>query len=220
MTKAADRTSRDTRSRDRALYVEILIDASLDRVWELTQSPEQHVRWDGRFSAIVPTARRDDGAQEFRYELDLGLHTIRGTGVSLGDRRGRAGERTSALAFDTEDRLSPLGAGRGYWRYIPTPEGVRFLTGYDYEPGWGRPGRVLDPLVTRRFVWWLTAWSFDRLRLWAEEGVPPEQTRWWRSLVPGVRPRARARRCLSRPVRTGGRTIMQHAPESLAVVSS
>ncbi|WP_223628411.1 SRPBCC family protein [Microbacterium sp. EST19A] len=220
MMKAAEGTSRDRGSRDRALYVEILIDAPLERVWELTQSPEQHVRWDGRFSAIVPTSRRDDGAQEFRYELDLGIHTIRGTGVSLGDRRGRAGERTSALAFDTGDRFSPLGAGRGYWRYIPTEEGVRFLTGYDYEPGWGRLGRVLDPLVTRRFVWWLTAWSFDRLRLWAEDGVPPERTGWWRSLIPGSRPRAHARRCLSRPTHTRGRTIMQNAPASLDVISA
>ncbi|WP_435746144.1 SRPBCC family protein [Microbacterium sp. PMB16] len=217
--KLVHRTARTSRHRDRALYVEILIDAPLETVWDLTQNPEQHARWDGRFTAITPTQRRADGAQEFRYELDLKVHTIRGTGVSLGDRHGRGGERTSALAFDTEDRLSPLGTGRGYWRYIPTPDGVRFLTGYDYAPGWGWAGRILDPLVTRRFVWWLTAWSFDRLRLWAEEGVPPEQTRWWRSLLPGRRPRARARQCLSRPARTGGRTIMQHAPASLATVS-
>lgn len=202
--------------RDRALYVEILIDAPLDRVWELTQTPAHHVRWDGRFTSIRPTRLRHDGAQEFDYELDLRLHTIRGTGVSLGERRGRAGERTSALVFDTDDALSPLGRGRGYWRYIPTAHGVRFLTGYDYAPGWGPIGRLLDPILTRRFVWWLTAWSFDRLRLWAEAGVPPEETGWWRSLLPGRRPRARASRCLSRPRRTHGRTIMQHAPDSLA----
>lgn len=208
------------RRRDRALYVEILIDAPIDRVWELTQNPENHVRWDGRFTGIRPTLLRDDGAQEFDYELDLRLHTIRGTGVSLGERRGRGGERTSALIFDTDDALSPLGRGRGYWRYIPTEHGVRFLTGYDYAPGWGPLGRVLDPIVTRRFVWWLTAWSFDRLRLWAEDGVPPEETGWRRSLIPGRRPRARASRCLSRPRRTNGRTIMQNAPDSLAGLDS
>ncbi|MFK4761329.1 SRPBCC family protein [Microbacterium sp. ZW T5_45] len=208
------------RRRDRALYVEILIDAPIDRVWELTQNPENHVRWDGRFTGIRPTRLRDDGAQEFDYELDLRLHTIHGTGVSLGERRGRSGERTSALVFDTDDALSPLGRGRGYWRYIPTEHGVRFLTGYDYAPGWGPLGRVLDPIVTRRIVWWLTAWSFDRLRLWAEDGVPPEETGWWRSLLPGRRPRARASRCLSRPRRTNGRTIMQNAPDSLAGLDS
>ncbi|MFS0854533.1 SRPBCC family protein [Microbacterium sp. 179-I 3D4 NHS] len=203
-------------ARDRALYVEIVIDAPLETIWSLTQTPEHHVRWDARFSAIRPTRVRADGSQEFRYELDLGFHTIRGTGVSLGERSSRSGERTSALAFDTADRWSPLGAGRGYWRYIPTAHGVRFLTGYDYAPGWGRLGSLLDPLVTRRFVWWLTARSFDRLRLWAEEGVPPERTVWWRALLPGRRPRARASRCLSRPPHRSGRAIMQNAPDALS----
>jgi hypothetical protein len=215
MTKSGVPAKRRT-ARERALYVEILIDAPLETVWGLTQTPEQHVRWDARFTSIRPTRSRDDGSQEFRYELDLGVHTIRGTGVSLGDRRSTTGERTSALAFDTADHLSPLGAGRGYWRYIPTPDGIRFLTGYDYVPGWGRLGRLLDPIVTRRFVWWLTAWSFDRLRLWAEEGVPPEQTRWWRALLPGRRPRASARRCLARPPRGMHGAIMQSAPDTLS----
>jgi hypothetical protein len=208
------------RRRDRALYVEIVIRAPIERVWELTQTPEHHVRWDGRFTSIRPTRLREDGAQEFAYELDLGVHTIRGTGVSRGERRGRAGERTSALVFDTADRLSPLGSGRGYWRYVPTAEGVRFLTGYDYTPGWGRIGRLVDPVLTRPFVWWLTAWSFDRLRLWAEADVLPEQTSWRRALVPGRRPRARARRCLSRPARPQKRGIMQDAPPSLSGLSA
>lgn len=218
MTAARPRMSRRERRarRDRALYVEILIRAPLERIWELTQTPEQHVRWDARFTRILRTRTRTDGAQEFRYELDLGLHTIRGTGVSRGERRGRSGERTSALVFDTTDPLSPLGAGRGYWRYVPTPEGVRFLTGYDYAPGWGPLGRALDPLITRRLVWWLTAWSFDRLRLWAEDGIAPERTGWRNALLPGGRPRARARRCLSRPSRPAGRTVMQDARTSLA----
>lgn len=189
--------SAEGRPRDRARYVEIFIAAPLERVWELTQDPAQHARWDGRFSAIHPTAVRDNGAQEFRYELGLGVHTIRGTGVSLGEKRAAAGTRTSALLFTTEDPLSPLGTGRGYWRYIPEGGGVRFITGYDYEPGWGWLGRIADPLVTRRFVWWLTAWSFDRLRIWAEDGTEPERIGWWRGWFGGVR--ARSGNCLSRP---------------------
>lgn len=202
---------------DRALYVEILIRAPLDEVWRLTQDPASHVRWDARFSDIVPQRTRDDGAQDFRYELDLGVHTIRGTGVSLASKESRTGERTSALLFDTEDALSPLGAGRGYWRYVPTEDGVRFFTGYDYSPGWGWLGSVLDPLVTRRFVWWLTARSFDRLRLWAEAGIPPEETSGWRSLRRGYRPRAR--NCRSDPPRRTGRTIMEDAPDSLEEIA-
>jgi len=30
--------------------------------------------------------------------------------------------------------------------------------------------------VLRRLIGWLTAWSFDRLRIWAERGEEPE--RW------------------------------------------
>lgn len=136
----------------------------MDRVWELTQDPQQHVRWDARFSRIVPAQVREDRAQEFRYELDITVRTLRGTGVSRGDRLSPRGERTSALIFTPSDAFSPLGPGRGYWRCVPVEGGVRFFTGYDYTPGWGWLGRVLDPLVTRRLVWWLTAWSFDRLR--------------------------------------------------------
>ncbi|KAB1647919.1 SRPBCC family protein [Pseudoclavibacter endophyticus] len=185
-------------------------------MWRLTQDSAEHPRWDARFSAIIPTRARPDGAQEFRYELDLKLHTIRGTGVSLGERRAAGGQRTSALQFDTDDRLSPLGKGRGYWRYVPTDAGVRFITGYDYEPGWGAVGRILDPIITRRFVWWLTAYSFDRLRIWAETGTPPERLTWWRGLLPGKRPRARASRCRSAPARRSRTGVMGEAPATLA----
>ncbi len=206
------------RGRDRALYVEIVIRAPMERVWELTQNPELHPRWDARFSAIVPTAVRGNGAQEFRYELKLGVCTIRGTGVSLGERVSARGDRTSALAFTPANALSPLGEGRGYWRYIPVSEGVRFLTGYDYAPGWGLIGRILDPLITRRFVWWMTAWSFDRLRLWAEAGIEPERFPMWRALLPGRGPRPRARNCRSNP-RTPRERIMQDAPETLREIA-
>lgn len=171
----------------------------MERVWELTQHPELHPRWDARFTAIRPSGTRDDGAELFDYELDLGVHTIRGAGVSLGERRSASGTRTSALLFSTADPLSPLGEGRGYWRYTQEECGVRFVTGYDYVPGWGPVGRVLDPLITRRLVWWLTAWSFDRLRLWAESGIEPERVGWFRGWFGG--PRARARVCRSRPDR-------------------
>lgn len=199
------------------MYVEILIRVPLETVWRLTQEPSSHVRWDARFTTIEPVRVRPDGAQEFDYALDLGVHVLRGTGISLGTRESARGERTSALVFDSDDRWSPLQAGRGYWRYVPTEDGVRFITGYDYQPGWGRLGRVLDRIVTRPFVWWLTARSFDRLRIWAESDIPPERLSGWRSLLPAG---PRARRCLSRPPHRGHRTIMQDAPASLTVITS
>lgn len=207
-------TPRTRKRSSRALYVEIFIRVSLERLWELTQDPELHARWDARFSSIVPTFQDDRGAQHFRYELALGrIHTIRGTGVSLGDRLGPSGTRTSALVFDTDDWVSPLGKGRGYWKYHPHTqdgqEGVIFITGYEYAPGWGIVGRVLDLVITRRFIWWLTAWSFDRLRLWAEDGIPPEQVRPWKGWFGGVR--ASAKHCRSR----SETDVMASAPETL-----
>lgn len=185
----------------------------MERVWELSQDPDLHSRWDGRFSAIRHTGVRDDGAQLFCYERDLRFHKIRGRGESLGEKRAPDGSRTSALLFDTDDRLSPIKAGRGYWRYFPHAEGVRFITGYDYEPGLGAIGHVFDRIITRRFVWWLTAWSFDRLRLWAEAGIKPERVKWWK-WWPGES-RARARNCLSRLSEPRNTDVMGDAPASL-----
>ncbi|WP_432497290.1 hypothetical protein [Kineococcus gypseus] len=166
----------------RPLYVETLVRCDADRLWHLTQAPRLHPRWDLRFSAIEPTARDADGHQRFTHSLSLphpraALLTVTGTGVSVGERRDAAGRGTSALRFRPHGRLSPLGEGSGYWRYVPTAQGVRFLTGYDYAPGWGRAGALLDPLLVRPAVGWATAWSFDRLRLWAEDGVDPARAR-------------------------------------------
>ena len=79
--------------------------------------------------------------------------------------------------FSTTDPFSPIGPGSGYWRYIPTEHGVRFVTGYDYQPGMGRFGGMLDGPVIRPLLGWATAISFDRLRLWAESDVDPKQSR-------------------------------------------
>lgn len=190
-----------------ALYVEIVIRADLDRVWQLTQDPALHGRWDARFSRIEPEPATD-GPQRFRYERSLPFHVIRGTGISLGERVAE-GRRTSALRFATRDPLSPLQSGRGYWRYTSTEDGVVFVTGYDYDPGrWA----LLDRLVIRRLVGWMTAWSFDRLRIWAERDEPPE--RWPLITVLAFwRPeRPRAARCLRAPRRGHP---MQDAPASL-----
>lgn len=194
------------------IYVEIDIAASLDRVWALTQDTALHPRWDLRFSSISPVDDLEDGGYRFRYELRMPLHTIVGMGTSIGERRRPDGTRTSALRFTTDDVLSPLGDGRGYWRYLPTETGVRFITGYDYEPGWGVLGRFIDPFVTRPFIGWMTAWSFDRLRIWAETGVEPERwsvlsvVRFWRH------DRPRASHCRRRP-RLGN--VMAGAPRTL-----
>jgi hypothetical protein len=149
----------------------------MDRVWTLSQDPELHPRWDLRFSRIVPIAGDEQGPVRFRYEFRLPLHTIRGTGTALGHRYRKDGQATSVLKFDTSDALSPIGAGSGYWRYIPTDTGVRFITGYNYRPGMGMVGRALDAGLIRPALGWATALSFDRLRLWAESELDPSDAR-------------------------------------------
>ena len=189
----------------RPIYVEITIAAPMERVWQLTQDPELHMRWDLRFSSIVPTDRLPSGAQRFRYERRMPGHTISGTGVSIGERVRPDGTRTSALRFTTDDRLSPLRDGRGYWRYEPTDRGIRFITGYDYQPGWGRAA----DLIVRPVVGWITAWSFDVLRLWAEHDIDPSRHRPW---ALWRRDRPRASKCGREPRR---RNAMDASPATL-----
>lgn len=81
------------------------------------------------------------------------------------------------LRFWARDRRSIIDAGAGYWRYVPTTDGVRFLTRFDYRPRWGRFGETIDRRVFRPLFGWATAWSFDRLRLWLEKGIAPERSR-------------------------------------------
>lgn len=155
------------------LYIETLIRAPIGQVWQHTQDPARHSRWDLRFTRIEPYG----SAGRFRYATRLlpGL-TIAGTGQSAGERRRPDGSATSVLRFACDHRLSLIRSGHGFWRYQPTADGVRFWTGYDYTPGWGRCGPVADRIF-RPLFGWATAWSFDRLRLWLERGVPPERSR-------------------------------------------
>ncbi|MEO5679829.1 MAG: DoxX-like family protein, partial [Acidimicrobiales bacterium] len=87
------------------------------------------------------------------------------------------GSRWSGLKFWADDRRSLIEAGAGYWRYVPTDDGIRFLTRFDYRPRWGWPGELADRWVFRPAFGWATAWSFDRLRLWLEDGLAPEASR-------------------------------------------
>lgn len=161
------------------IYVEITIHAPVERVWQLTQEPAVHERWDLRFDRIDYLPRPDDTQpQRFIYETSIGAGLkIRGTGETLGQRSLGSGESTSALKFASEDPKSLIRTGSGYWRYVPvTVDGVeatRFLTWYDYQVRFGAAGRLADRAF-RPLIGWATAWSFDRLRLWAEREQTPE----------------------------------------------
>jgi len=160
----------------RPIYVERVINAPLDALWNATQKPEVHERWDLRFTEIryLPRAAETE-PQRFLYATRIGFGLrIAGAGESVGHAE-RDGDRTSALRFWSDDRKSLIRKGSGYWRYAPTDAGIRFITQYDYETRFGLAGRALD-LVFRPLLGWATAWSFDRLRLWLERGVDPAAT--------------------------------------------
>jgi hypothetical protein len=161
---------------DPGIYVEILICAGAEEIWRRTQTPHLHELWDLRFTAIDYLPRpSEEEPQRFRYSTRIGFGLrINGEGESIGTREDTTGLRTSALKFWSADPKSLIEEGSGYWQYNPTATGVRFLTWYDYRTRFGAAGRLIDRLLFRRLIGWATAWSFDRLRLWIERGIPPE----------------------------------------------
>lgn len=160
-----------------SIYVEIFIRAPMDALWAHTQTPALHERWDLRFSRIdyLPRAR-DTEPQRFRYTTRIAFgFEVSGEGETAGQRDLTDGSRSSALKFGSGEPLSIIREGSGYWKYIPAAEGVRFLTRYDYRTRFGPAGALVDRFIFRPLIGWATAWSFDGLRLWLEQGVSPEQ---------------------------------------------
>ena len=157
------------------IYVEILIRADIEEIWRRTQVPDLHEQWDLRFTTIEYLPRPSEAEpQRFLYSTRIGFGLkINGEGESTGTREDVTGVRTSALSFWSSDPKSLIEEGSGYWQYHRTASGVRFLTWYDYRTRFGSFGRALDWLLFRPLIGWATAWSFDRLRLWIEGGIPP-----------------------------------------------
>jgi uncharacterized membrane protein YphA (DoxX/SURF4 family) len=170
-----------------SIYVEILVRAPMDALWTHTQTPELHERWDLRFSQIDYLPRKSEAEpQRFRYSTRIGFGVeVAGEGESVGEKDLANGSRSSALKFSSADPRSIIREGSGYWKYIPTAEGIRFLTWYDYRTRFGPIGVLCDRLVFQPLMGWATAWSFDRLRLWLEDGVDPTQA-LRQTLVHGV----------------------------------
>jgi hypothetical protein len=161
-----------------SIYVEILIPGNMDDLWQKTQEPKLHERWDLRFSQIDYLPRAPGEPQKFLYSTCIGAGLrINGEGESSGERDDLSGQRTSALKFWSKDPKSLIEFGSGYWQYAPSEHGIRFLTSYDYRARFGVIGKIIDRLAFRPLIGWATAWSFDRLRLWIERGIPPELSR-------------------------------------------
>jgi hypothetical protein len=161
-----------------SIYVEILIRCGMDHLWEKTQDPKLHQRWDLRFSEIDYLPRKPAEAQKFLYRTRIGGGLrIEGAGESTGERDDASGQRASALRFWSDDTKSLIKTGSGYWKYIPGNDGIHFLTWYDYRTRFGVIGQIVDRIFFRPLLGWATAWSFDRLRLWIEKGILPEVSR-------------------------------------------
>ena len=159
------------------IYVEILVRAPMDALWDHTQMPSLHERWDLRFSRITYLPKTHESEpHRFRYATRMGCGLeVSGEGETVGTRNLADGSRSSALKFWSGEPLSIIREGSGYWKYIPSTNGIRFLTWYDYRTRYGPAGALFDRLIFRPLIGWATAWSFDRLRLWLEHGVEPAQ---------------------------------------------
>lgn len=156
----------------RGIYVEARVAAPMDRLWHATQDPDAHASWDLRFSSITHLPTPEGEPRRFRYDnRTVPFAPMTGVGISRGERHRPDGSCTSALRFSADSSLSPIASGDGYWRYVPDGAEIRFLTGYDYVPGWQGP--TLDRVLVRPLIGWMTAWSFDRLRLWLDHGISP-----------------------------------------------
>lgn len=158
------------------LYIELPIASSLEKLWQQTQTPELHQQWDLRFSSIcyLPKASAED-PQQFLYSTQIGFGLqVSGEGESTGTRYGVNGEAVSALKFWSDEWISLIHTGSGYWKYIPDGDHIRFLTWYDYQVRFGRFGQIVDRWLFRPLMGWATAWSFDCLRRWLEDEIPPQ----------------------------------------------
>lgn len=158
-----------------SIYVETLIHGSIDELWQKTQTPELHQRWDLRFTDIQYLPRPDDNQpQQFRYATRIGFGLqISGCGETMG-RREDGGRRASSLKFWSDDPKSLIKVGSGYWKYIQTENGIQFFTWYTYQTRYGMPGKLFNAFIFEPLMSWATAWSFDRLRLWIEKSISPE----------------------------------------------
>jgi hypothetical protein len=162
----------------KSLYVEVRIRAPLEELWRHPQEPELHERWDLRFTRIRYLPRPDPAEpQRFLYSTLIGFgRSIDGEGESVATRSSAEGERVSSLRFWSDEHASLIREGSGYWKYVPTSDGIRFLTDYNYRTRFGAIGGVVDALAFRPLLGWATAWSFDRLRRWLERGTDPESS--------------------------------------------
>jgi hypothetical protein len=202
------------------IYVESFVRSDMATLWEHTQDPRLHERWDLRFTEISYLPRADaKEPQRFRYATRVGFGLeIEGDGESIADVACADGSRVSSLRFASADPKSLILQGSGYWRYVPTKDGIKFLTFYDYDVRFGVAGVAFDRLIFRPMLGCATAWSFDSLRLWLEEGLDPTaaRVRALIGLAVGIAATARAAQALRAACRGDASTALVNAFAAVA----
>ncbi|MEI3895531.1 MULTISPECIES: DoxX-like family protein [unclassified Bacillus (in: firmicutes)] len=160
--------------RKKPIYVSAEMKTTMEKLWEYTQEPDLHTEWDARFTEISYLEKKEGEPQKFLYKTKIGFGLeIAGEGESIGEIRKETGERISSLKFWTDNQLSLIQIGRGYWKYTPRKKYIHFETQYDYDTRYGRLGNVIDSCIFRPLLGWATAWSFDALKIWLEKGLHP-----------------------------------------------
>lgn len=159
--------------KSKPIYVEIPIHVPIQQVWDASQDPELHAQWDLRFSSISYLPKEEEEPQLFTYTRNVGpFLTVKGWGKSSGSVQLADGSRSSSLHFGTDQKISPIREGRGYWKYEPVEKGTIFLTQYDYTSNFGKAGQFID-IFFRPLIGYATALSFDVLKRWLEKGEAP-----------------------------------------------
>ncbi|WP_226657135.1 DoxX-like family protein [Pseudalkalibacillus hwajinpoensis] len=160
----------------KSIFVEISIETEMEDLWDASQQPHQHEQWDLRFTSITYLPKENESdPQHFSYKTNTGIGVVvEGWGKSAGEFNSKDGSRTSSLHFGTDQQISIISEGKGYWKYIPDESGkVTFLTQYDYDTRFGRLGALIDAAIFRPMIGWGTALSFDVLKRWLEKGESP-----------------------------------------------
>lgn len=166
--------------RNRKIVVEAIIPAPVELVWERTQTPEQHLAWDIRFTHITyldETDARGFRLMDYRTDVVFGIE-VQGIGRYLQS----APPHHSTFEFESGDWKSIITLGRGIWQYEPCEGGTYFKTVYDYGVRYGLVGRLLDALLFRNLMRLATEWGFETLRLWCagDENVLNDRRKRWR----------------------------------------
>ena len=162
----------------RPLYIETTINCEFDKLWNHTQNPKIHQKWDLRFSEINYLKKENEfDPQLFEYSTKIGFgFKITGVGQSFATKTKPNDESTSVLKFSSDNKLSLIKKGSGYWKYKTVRNGIQFYTGYDYDTRWGIIGEVIDKVLFRPLIKWATAISFDCLKKWLEKETLPSQS--------------------------------------------